>query len=111
MKGLSFILIVMLFSNNLFAQESMGEKKDNIQYTTGCTYMDDFLFEPDRKLLNQDIWTRICVYRFESAFLRLVVVWNGREYLLKEMDGEKRILAKNKKYPKISQTIIQLTLK
>ena len=68
-------------------------------------------FKPNRKLINKDIWYRISLYRFECRFLRLAVEWEDKEYVLYEMDGAKRELARSKDYSDIEKVIAKLTLK
>lgn len=68
-------------------------------------------FKPDRKLTNKNIWYRISLYRFECGFLRLAVEWQDKEYVLYEMDGAKRELARSKDYSDIEKVIVKLTLK
>lgn len=109
MKKALFLIIVMFFSINMFAQQSTNK---NIQKEHRCTYKGyDESFVPDSKLLNQEVWSRVCEYRFECKVLRLAVEWENHEYNLLEMDGGKRLLARDKKFSNISKVITNLTLK
>lgn len=105
MNKLVFILIVLFFPIEVLSQQTPAKKikienNDNV---------DEFLFVPDKKLLNGDFWTRVSPLRFESSFLRLAVEWKNNEYQLLEMDGNKRVLARSKDYHYISKSIINLT--
>ncbi len=67
-------------------------------------------FQPDRKLLNAELWTRVSPNRFECRFLRLAVELRGYQYHLVEMDGNKRILISSSDYKVITNAILKLTL-
>ena len=67
-------------------------------------------FIPHPRLMDRDRWTRVSTYRFECHFLRLAVEFKDHSYVLMEMDGQKRILARSINYNEISQKIIELTL-
>jgi len=68
-------------------------------------------FTPHRKLKSKEIWSRVSELRFECSFLRLAVEWRDFEYVLIEMDGDKRELARNRNYEIISKVIVKLTLR
>ena len=68
------------------------------------------VFVPHPRLLDTERWTRVSTYRFECEFLRLAVEFRDHSYILLEMDGEHRVLARSIDYNKISQRIIELTL-
>lgn len=67
-------------------------------------------FVPHPRLLQEHRWTRVSTYRFECPFLRLAVEFKDHNYVLMEMDGEKRVLAKNINYEIITRKIMELTL-
>ena len=91
----SIILFTQKTSNNHFQEETKCSLKGY-----------DESFEPDRKLLNEDIWTRVCFYRFECKALQLAVEWENHEYVLMELNGGGCILARDKKYANIARAII-----
>ena len=68
-------------------------------------------FVPHPRLLDQTRWTRVSTYRFECEFLRLAVEFKDHSYVLMEMDGEKRILARSIDYNQITNRIIELTIR
>ena len=98
----------MFFSKHVYCQDSIKQLQDKASkvepnYASGS-------FVPHSNLLNNDLWKRVSEFRFECEYLRLAVEFRDHSYLLLEMDGEKRILAKSINYNVISGKIIELTL-
>ena len=108
MKKLATLLLVLI-TLNTFAQESF-EKDTDLQWATSIENNEIEAFSPNRKLLNTELWKRVTVNRFECGFLRLAVELKNNEYVLIEMDGNKRLLAKDERYSVISNAIARLTL-
>ena len=67
-------------------------------------------FIPHLKLAQKMLWERVSMYRFECAYLRLAVEWQEKEYVLLEMDGEKKELTRSKDFKDIQLVITKLTL-
>jgi hypothetical protein len=107
-KNLTTILLVLV-TLNLFAQESFEQATD-LQWASSNETNVVEAFSPNRKLLNAELWKRVSVNRFECGFLRLAVELKNYEYVLIEMDGNKRILAQDEQYSVISRAIVRLTL-
>ena len=68
-------------------------------------------FKPDLRLTNKNLWTKVSLYRFECEFLRLAVELHEKEYVLVEMDGGNKELARSKDFSVIKRVIDKLTLK
>jgi len=104
-----FLYFMMLSVLNVFSQVADGEEKNmdtenNIQFQS-------YSFVPSRNLLNEEIWNRVSEFRFECIYLRLAVELKNNGYVLIEMDGDHRELAKSTDYNVISQKIVELTLR
>ena len=67
-------------------------------------------FIPHLKLAQKMLWERVSMYSFECAYLRLAVEWQEKEYVLLEMDGEKKELTRSKDFKDIQLVITKLTL-
>jgi len=105
MKTLLFAFVV-LFVFTTYSQESktfkfLQEKPPKKRNS----------FTPPKKLLNNDIWIRVSDTRFECVFLRLAVEYQNFEFVLYEMDGQKRELSRAIKYSTISSEIANNTLR
>ena len=96
-------LAIMLFTF-IIGYANQAEKAEEVVIETS-------VFMPDFDLLNEEMWVRVSEYRFESPFLRLAVEWEEGEYILLEMDGGHRILARSPFYSIISHKITELTIK
>ena len=103
-------ILMFLVTFNVVSQEPL-EKVNNSKISVSKSNNAIEAFSPNEKLLNKDIWQRVSVNRFECVFLRLAVELNNNEYLLFEMDGNKRLLIKNEEYSVISKAIASLTLR
>ena len=104
-----FLYFMMLSVLNVFSQVADGEEKNmdtenNIQFQS-------YSFVHSRNLLNEEIWNRVSEFRFECIYLRLAVELKNNGYVLIEMDGDHRELAKSTDYNVISQKIVELTLR
>lgn len=109
MRNILILLVVALALTNVEAQNS---KKLFAKFETSSEETTlKGSFAPNDKLLIQEIWKRVDEYRFECEFLRLAVEYRNQEYLLIEMDGNHRILARDVHYSVISDRILELTLK
>ena len=86
------------------------KKKDNKKEDYSITKLNTAAFVPHPNLLNEELWTRVSAYRFECEFLRLAVEFRDHNYVLVEMDGEQRELAKSINYELIKNKIVELTL-
>lgn len=86
------------------------KKEDNKKEDYSITKLNTVAFVPHLNLLNEEIWTRVSAYRFECEFLRLAVEFRDHNYVLVEMDGEQRELAKSINYELIKNKIVELTL-
>ncbi|MCK5442801.1 MAG: hypothetical protein KAJ23_13000 [Maribacter sp.] len=89
------------FSQNLKQTKSSKKNAVNQEYT----------FVPPKKLQNKEIWTRVSNTRFECNFLRLAVEYKNFEFILYEMDGEKRELSRASKYSILSKEIAMNTVR
>ena len=69
-----------------------------------------YSFAPNNKLSNEKIWDRVSEYRFECAFLKLAIEYHNNVYFLSEMEGEKRLLARDIQFTTIVEEIANLTL-
>jgi len=67
-------------------------------------------FIPHLNLGQKMIWERVSMYRFECPYLRLAVEWQEKEYVLVEMDGDKKELARFTDFKDIKLVIMKLTL-
>jgi hypothetical protein len=105
-------LTILMFSVafNIVSQEPL-EKVNNSKSSDSKSNNAIEAYCPDEKLLNKDIWQRVSVNRFACAFLRLAVELKNNEYLLFEMDGNKRLLIKHEEFSVISKAIVSLTLR
>ena len=103
-------LLLFLVTLNVVTQESPEQIK-NFKNTKSNRKHTLEAFSPDKRLLNEEIWQRVSVNRFECDFLRLAVELSGNEYLLYEMDGNKRLLIRHEQYSMISKAIAKLTLR
>jgi hypothetical protein len=108
MKNILLLTLVMLFSISMCARkkEKKKMKKENV-----ITNAEISSFAPNKKLLNQEIWTRVSENRFECNYLRLAVELRNFAYILKEMDGKEHILAIEFNYYYIRNKILELTLR
>lgn len=86
------------------------KEKDYKKKDYNRTKLNTATFVPHPNLLNDEIWTRVSAYRFECEFLRLAVEFRDHNYVLMEMDGEQRELAKSIDYELIKNMIVELTL-
>lgn len=109
MKKLITILLILVGLSS-FSQETLKQVNDSTN-TTSNVNNDIEAFRPNEKLLNKQIWQRVAANRFECKFLRLAVELKNNEYLLLEMDGNKRLLARHEQYSIISGYIVNLTLR
>jgi len=103
MKNLLF-LCAILYATSSFSQEikhPKTSKKNEVKQA--------YSFLPPAKLLNKEIWTRVSNTRFECNYLRLAVEYQNFEYILLEMDGEKRELTRAPKYKIIGEKIAMNT--
>jgi hypothetical protein len=98
-------LLLFLGTFNIVSQEST-EKANRSKSITSNLNNEIEAFSPDKRLLNEDIWQRVSVNRFECKLLRLAVELGNDEYLLMEMDGNKRLLFKHKQYSSVSKAIM-----
>ena len=103
---LLIIFIVASFLSVTFATIGYMYEPDDVEEVS----IDTNTFIPDVDLMNEEMWTRVSEFRFESKFLRLAVEWCDGEYLLSEMDGEKMIMSRSPMYSVISYKITELTL-
>jgi len=103
-----FVIAFVFFVFSVNAQETYesNTKGGNVVDMNKSAYS----FVPVKKLQNSELWQRVSEYRFECVFLRLAVEWDNFEYVLLEMDGRKRVLARDRNYAVITQMIIKLTL-
>ena len=109
MKMKMFLIIVLFSTLNALAQVVNDTlKKTDIESNI---IFNSYSFIPHPKLLNKEIWNRVSEFRFECDFLRLAVEFKEHSYVLVEIDGEKRELARSIDYRVISQNIIYLTLR
>lgn len=86
------------------------KKKDFKKEDYNTTKLNTATFVPHPNLLNEELWTRVSDYRFECEFLRLAVEFRDHNYVLVEMDGEQRDLARSIDYELIKNKIVELTL-
>lgn len=86
------------------------KKEDYKKEDYSRTELNKVAFVPHPNLLNEELWTRVSAYRFECEFLRLAVEFRDHNYVLVEMDGEQRELAKSIDYELIKNKIVELTL-
>lgn len=108
MKLIFPLFFWILFSNDVYGQDTIEQpqssaSKIEFNYTNPS-------FVPHRNLMNTDLWKRVGNNRFECEYLRLAVEFRDHTYVLIEMDGEERIMARSINYNRISSKIIELTL-
>ena len=86
------------------------KKEDYKKEDNNKTKLNTATFVPHPRLLDEERWNRVSENRFECEFLRLAVEFRDHNYVLMEMDGEQRELAKSINYELIKNKIVELTL-
>ncbi len=109
MKTLVPIFLTFFMSLQMWSQFH-ERPEDRIESATDTMYKSS-VFVPHPNLLNMSLWKRVSEYRFECEYLRLAVEFKDHTYVLIEMDGDKRILARSIYYERISNKIKELTLR
>ena len=105
------LLIFLIFFAALPMWSQFHERpEDRIDAAVDTIYKSS-VFVPHPYLLNTSLWKRVSEYRFECEYLRLAVEFKDHTYVLIEMDGDKRILARSIDYLRISNKIKELTLR
>ena len=99
MKNL-ILLCAIMYATSSFAQKSPRNK-----LSKKAVHNNANSFSPPIKLLNKEIWHRVSPTRFECEYLRLAVEYQDFEYVLYEMDGEKRELSRAREYSTIGKEI------
>ena len=99
MKNL-LIVCAIAYATNSFAQKTTEGK-----ILKQLAFEEVYTFNPPRKLMNEEIWTRVSNTRFECNFLRLAIEYQDFEYVLYEMDGLKRELSRARDYNTLGEEI------
>ncbi|WP_242093915.1 hypothetical protein [Aestuariivivens sediminicola] len=105
MKNL-LLICAIAYTTNSFSQKSNDSK-----LLTKQGQQEFYSFKPSKKLLNEEIWTRVSNTRFECNFLRLAVEYQDYEYVLYEMDEPKRELSRAPDYKTIGEEIAMNTFR
>ena len=108
MKVSPLIIVLLLFFYSASAQISDDPSQPEEDQISA--ELNEGTFVPHPRLLQEHRWTRVSTYRFECPFLRLAVEFKDHTYVLMEMDGEKRVLARSINYEMITRKIMELTL-
>lgn len=101
---LKLLLVISLFVYIDSNAQEVSQKIDSVK-------VENYAFQPPKSLQDKSRWKRISDVRFECGFLRLAVEYREFEYVLLEMDGDKRVLEKSPKYTDIAREISRLTLR
>ena len=107
----TILLIFLIFFTALPMWSQFHERPEDRVEAAADTIYKSSVFVPHPRLLNTRLWKRVSEYRFECEYLRLAVEFNNHTYVLIEMDGDKRILARSIDYIIISNKIKELTLR
>lgn len=107
----TIVLILIFFFTILPLWSQFDERPEDYLEEQADTIYKSFVFVPHPYLLNKSLWKRVSDYRFECEYLRLAVEFKDHTYVLIEMDGDNRILARSIYYERISNKITELTLR
>ena len=112
--AIGIIGIALIYGIATFDWENPGEYNQNIEWMPD---MDSIveptgIWIPDPRLSNSNLWKRVGMYRYECEFLKLAIGCTDKgQYILIEMEGQKRVLAVSYDYGEIQKAVTQLTLK
>ena len=111
--GLALLVIIYGILTFDFSNPESYYIEEGVEYFPEYERIDlpEYSGSPSPELTSSDLWKKVSDNRYECDFLKLAIEWYGGDYLLVEMEGDERIIAKSRDYSKIQDLVVRLTLK